>query len=194
MTRRILIIDGHPDPAPGHLVHGLADAYQTAAEQAGHQATRINVADLDFTLLRRAEDFRDNAPPPDIRKTMNALESANHVVLLYPLWLGTLPALTKGFLEQLLRPGFAFDDQAGGWPKGRLSGRSVRVVVTMGAPGWVYRWLFGAHSLKSLERNILKFVGLGPVRKTVLGLVDNAEARQRETWLEQMRDLGRAGR
>ena len=196
MTQRILIIDGHPDPAPGHLVHALADSYGQGADEAGHAVTRVTVAELDFPLLRRAEDFQDGTPPPDIRAAMDALENADHVVLFYPLWLGTLPALTKGFLEQLLRPGVAFtkDDGEGGFPKGRLKGKSARVVVTMGMPGWAYRWWFGAHSLKSLERNILKFVGMTPVRSTVLGMADAPDARRHEAWLKEMRELGKAGR
>lgn len=48
----------------------------------------------------------------------------------------------------------------------------ARGVVTMGMPGWIYRWFFGAHSLKSLERNILSFVGIKPVRETIFGMVD----------------------
>ena len=40
-----------------------------------------------------------------------------------------------------------------------MSGKSARIVVTMGMPGFWYRWYFRAHSLRSLQRNILKFVG-----------------------------------
>ena len=68
MTQRILIIDGHPDPAPGHLVHALADAYGQGADEAGHAVTLVTVAELDFPLLRRAEDFQDGTPPPDLAR------------------------------------------------------------------------------------------------------------------------------
>ena len=85
MKRTILIIDGHPDATPGHLVHGLADAYQQGAEEAGHKVMRIVVAREDFPLLRRAEDFADGAPPPAIHVAMDALEQADHLVVLYPL-------------------------------------------------------------------------------------------------------------
>jgi putative NADPH-quinone reductase len=64
----------------------------------------------------------------------------------------------------------------------------------MGMPALIYRWYFGAHSLKSLERNILGFVGIGPIRETLIGLVETRSAARREKWLEKLRALGRAGR
>ena len=77
------------------------------------------------------------------------------------------------------------------WKPG-LKNKSARIVVTMGMPALVYRWYFGAHSLKSLERNILGFCGIGPIRESLVGMVDGP-ARRRERWLTRMRALGRRG-
>jgi hypothetical protein len=60
----------------------------------------------------------------------------------------------------------------------------------MGMPGFFYRWFYRAHSLKSFERNILRFCGIGPVRATVVGLVESAGARKRA--LAGMRRSGAA--
>ena len=105
-----------------------------------------------------------------------------------------MPALFKGFLEQVFRYDFAFEQARDGRIVRKLKGRSARVVVTMGMPAFGYRWYFRAHSLKSLERNILKLSGVRPIRETLFGMVDDADARKRERWLEQMRALGAAGR
>ncbi|MFO7854444.1 MAG: NAD(P)H-dependent oxidoreductase [Paracoccaceae bacterium] len=193
MPRRIALIDGHPDPDPARLCHALADACAEGARAAGHAVDRLDVARMELPLLRTAEDYREGAPPPAAVEAQRAIEAADHVVLIYPLWLGTLPALTKGFLEQTLRPGFAADTTSG-LPKGRLGGRSARVVVTMGMPALAYRWWFGAHSLRSLERNVLKFCGLSPVRDTLFGGVENASPARRAKWLETMRRLGAEAR
>ena len=64
----------------------------------------------------------------------------------------------------------------------------------MGMPAFVYRWYFGAHSLKSLERNILKFCGIGPIRESLVGTVEAASGAGREKWLAKMRALGTRGR
>ncbi len=168
MARRITIIQGHPDPGGGHLCHALADAYAAGAENAGHAVRRLEVAGLAFPLLRTQAEFETQAPPADIRTAQEAISWAEQLVIVYPLWLGTMPAVLKGFLEQAFRPGFAFDSGPNGLGAKRLKGRSARIVVTMGMPAFFYRWYFGAHSLKSLERNVLGFCGIRPIRESLL--------------------------
>lgn len=192
--RRIVIIQGHPDLHGGHLGHALAAAYRQGAEEAGHEVRSIEVAAIDFPLLHSREDWARAAPPETIRRAQDAIGWAGHLVVFYPLWLGTMPALLKAFLEQVFRPGFAITlDESGGKWKRLLSGKSARVVVTMGMPAFFYRWYFRAHSLKSLERNILRFCGIGPIRESLFGMVEGASDARRAKWLAQMRALGREG-
>lgn len=150
MSARIAIIQAHPDPAGGHLGHALAAAYADGAREAGREVRVIDVAQLDFPLLRSQRDWQHGELPAALRPAQADIRWADHLVLFFPLWLGDMPALLKGFLEQVARPGFAFDDVEGN-PLGKklLTGRSARVVVTMGMPALVYRWIFRAHSLRS---------------------------------------------
>lgn len=146
MTYHVLIIQGHPDPAGGHFGHALADAYAEGATEAGHEVRRIEVTRLDFPLVRTQAEWAEGEPPEPIRAAQDDIAWCSHIVLHYPLWLGTMPALLKGFLEQVLRRDFAFGGTPGQWNRA-LRGRSARIVVTMGMPAAVYRWYFGAHSL-----------------------------------------------
>ncbi|MGE0179007.1 MAG: NAD(P)H-dependent oxidoreductase, partial [Sphingomonas sp.] len=155
---RVVIIDGHPDPDRSHFVHALADAYAEGALQR-HEVDRIDIATMDFPLLRSAEEWKGPAPTEELKDAQAAIRKAKHVVILYPLWLGDMPALLKGFLEQVARPGFAIEMGESGFPKRLLKGRSARLVVTMGMPTPFYRFFYRAHSVKSFERNILSFVG-----------------------------------
>ncbi len=194
MGKSILIIQGHPDPNGRHLCHALADAYAQGAVEAGHRVTRVEVASLDFPLMRTQADFETGGMPPALFPARDALLEANHVVLLFPLWLGTMPALVKAFLEQLMRPGFAFVYSGPGFPQTLMQGRSARVVVTMGMPATIYRWYYFAHGILGLERNILGFVGMSPVRHTLFGMVDATPPAQRQKWLDAMRSLGQRGK
>lgn len=195
MPRRILIIQGHPDPSEGHLGHALAAAYAKGARRAGHEVRTLAVGELAFPLLRSQRDWHEGAVPPAIREAQESVGWADHLVILYPLWLGTMPALLKGFMEQLFRPGFAFSQtQPGTMGRHLLTGKSARVVVTMGMPGLVYRWFYRAHSLKNLERNILHFVGIKPVKATLFGLVEGVGEAKRQKWLANMERLGEAAR
>lgn len=195
MARRIVIIDGHPDRSEKRLCHALADAYAKGADSAGHIVQRFEIARIEFPLLRSKEQFDQGSLPDPLRPVQDAIDAADHLVIIYPLWLGSMPALLKGFLEQIFRPSFAYDpadSSKGAWTK-RLKGKSARIVVTMGMPALAYRWMFGAHSLKSLERNILGFVGIAPIKETLLGMVEVASPETRQKWLADMEKLGRSG-
>jgi putative NADPH-quinone reductase len=103
-----------------------------------------------------------------------------------------MPALLKGFMEQVFRPGFTGSGR-NSLAKKPLSGRSARVVVTMAMPALVYRWYFRAHSVKSLERNILGMVGMGPVHETLIGLAADMQAAVAAKWLDKLMHLGKRG-
>jgi putative NADPH-quinone reductase len=193
MKRNILILDGHPDPSADRLVHALVDAYRQGAEQASHDAKVVRLADLTFPLLRSQSDYEQGEPVEAVRQCQHLMEWATHVVIFYPLWLGSMPAMLKALLEQMLRPGFAFSTRKlGRWPVKFLSGKTARIVVTMGMPALIYRWYFRAHSLRSLQRNVLKFVGFRRVRSTIIGGAGSMTRAKREAWLRNVRDLGQA--
>jgi putative NADPH-quinone reductase len=132
------------------------------------------------------------ASDPAIRAVQDKVGRADHLVIIYPLWLGDMPAILKSFLEHLSCGGFVMAlKEDGSWEQ-KLKGKSARIVVTMGMPAIVYRLFYFSHSLKSLERNILKFAGVKPVRTSLLGMVEGAKrAGARERWLDDMRRLGR---
>jgi putative NADPH-quinone reductase len=192
MARRVAIIQGHPDPAGDRFCHALADAYAAGAEAAALEVKRIEVAKLDFPLLRTQADFEKGSPPPPAIAAQESIRWAEHLVIIYPLWLGMMPALLKGFFEQVFRPGFSHSTDAGRW-QSLLKGRSARIVVTMGMSALVYRWYFGAHALKSLERSVLALVGIRPIRETLIGMMGFANERKRKAWLDRMRALGAKG-
>jgi putative NADPH-quinone reductase len=185
----ITVIQGHPDGGGNHLCHALADAYCKGARRAGHALRAVDIGKTRFPLLRTKDEFEHGTVPPELNEAREAIAWADHLVLIYPLWLGEMPAIVKGFLEQVLHPGFAFVVSGSSWSP-KLRGKTARVVVTMGMPAAVYRWFFGAHGLRSLRRNILSFVGIKPVRSTLLGLVESASAKRRARWLANLEKLG----
>lgn len=191
-SKQVLLIQGHPDASAHHLCHALAAAYASGAQEGGHVVRSLNVAELDFALLRSQKDWEDGELPAGLQEAQDDIRWAQHIVLFFPLWLGDMPALLKGFLEQVARPGFAFEREGGStaFTKKGLTGRSARVVVTMGMPALLYRWYFRAHSVRSLERNILGFAGIAPVHETLIGMVGNFKAADGERWLGKLRRLG----
>jgi putative NADPH-quinone reductase len=192
MSRRVCIIQGHPSQGEMHFCHALAKAYDDGAIVAGHQVKSIAVAELDFPLLRSKRDWDNGEVPPAIAAAQQDIAWSQHLVIIHPLWIGMMPATLKGFVEQVYRPGFAVSQgKDGQWAK-LLKGRSARIIVTMGMPALIYRWYFGAHSLKSLKQN-LALTGIKPCRHTLIGSVEAMGDAKRRQWLASVRALGACG-
>ena len=192
--RRIFIIQGHPDHSQPHYCQALAKAYLEGARSAGHDVREVSVGALQFPLLRRPVDYYSGPVPGALVPVQESIQWAHHLVIVFPLWAGTMPALLKGLLEQVFRPGFAYESKAEGFPQKHLSGRSARIIITMGMPAFAYRYYYGAHGLRNLKRNILGFIGYSPVRDTLIGGVEAIDDGKRERWLETVRELGKAAR
>lgn len=188
--RRIAIIDGHPDSDPARFCHALADAYADGASDAGHVVSRIDIAGMEFPVLRSMSDWDRGEAPPAIRRAQELIARADHLVIVYPLWLGGMPALSRAFFEQALRPGFAFSKEGRGLNAGLLRGKSARVVITMGMPAIAYRFFFFAHSLRSFKRSVLRFCGIGTVRDTLIGNIEGRSVESRKAALADMRRRG----
>jgi putative NADPH-quinone reductase len=187
---KFTIVEGHPDPSEERLNRALADRYARAAAAAGHEVRRIDVARIDFPMLRSQFEFLSDQIPDEIRQAQRDIAWADHVTFFYPLWMGDVPALFKAFIEQTFRPGFALEYGGKGFPRGLLAGRTARIVVTMGMPAFVYRTYFRSHTLENLRIN-LQMCGFAPVRTTVIGGVGEPGQRKKRlgSWLNRMECL-----
>jgi putative NADPH-quinone reductase len=156
---------------------------------------RISVAELGLAPLASRDEWESDTVPAAVRACQEDVSWADHLVIIYPLWLGDMPALLKAFFEQVFRPGFALPPASGDSPMTKLlKGRSARVVVTMGMPAPLYWIYYGGHSLRALRRSLLGFVGIAPVRFTVIGLIEAGGTRCHQKWLDRVRGLGRTAR
>lgn len=190
MRKTILVIDGHPDPERPRFCHALADAYSEGATAAGHEIRRITLSELDIAFVRSASEFA--APPiaPAIVSAQGDVQWADHIVLVFPLWLGGAPAMLRAFLEQVACGAF-FAETSGRGIKQKLKNKSARLIVTMGMPAFVYRLIFHAHGVKNIMEGVLGFAGFRPVRATLFGAVEAATQHKQKARLAHVRDLGR---
>jgi len=184
-------MQGHPHATGKHLCHAIAEFYAAGAREAGANVSLVDIGNLDVPILRNPEDFI-SAPPAQIIAAQEAVRSAQHLVVIFPLWLGTMPAVVKTFFEQLSRNAFAIRSQDGSqWPQQMLKGRTARIIVTMGMPSFAYRWMFGAHGVRTLSKSVLQLSGIKPVRETFIGGVGTLTPSSSARLLERVRLLGR---
>ena len=74
-----------------------------------------------------------------------------------------------------------------------MTGRLGRLIVTSGMASFIYRRYFRAQGIKRFERNVLDFVGMGPLHETLIGMVEDRDSAARERCLARPTELGRRG-
>jgi putative NADPH-quinone reductase len=191
---RILIVNGHPDPRPATFCAALAAAYAAGAAAGGHEVRRIDIGTLDLPIIHNAAEFGAPASHPAALAAQQDITWCQHLVIVHPLWLGSQPAMLKLFFEQVFRYGFAIPRESKGFPKGLLEGRTARTVVTMGMPGFIYRWMFGAFAVRAIERSLLKLSGIRPLGRTLIGGAAGFTPAQTAAHFKTMDTLGRRAR
>jgi len=187
MSRIAIVVGNSMD---GSFSEALALAYKRGAESSGHEARVFVLARMTFDAVLREGYRRPQPLEPDLVAARDALLACDHIVLVFPLWCGDMPAILKGFIERVLQPDLLRFQSGGKTDWKVFAGKSARVIMTMGMPGLLYRWYYGAHALKLLKRNILHFIGVTPVRSTVYGMVEAAGQEKRQQWLREVEALG----
>jgi NAD(P)H dehydrogenase (quinone) len=190
MKQRILVILGHPSAATFN--GALAQAYARAAEASGAAVRIMNIGELKFDPILHQGYKVIQDLEPDLLKFQENVRWADHLVWVYPDWWGSMPALLKGLIDRALLPGFGFKypDPGLSFPAQLLKGRSARLIVSMDAPPWYYRWLIGAPGHLMMRRAILGFCGVSPIRVTSIGPMKIATELDRQRWLKQVAHLG----
>lgn len=185
----ILVIQGHPDEESYNVA--LGRAYIEGALAAGATVEELVIAKLNFDPNLRFGYRKRMELEPCLLEAQRLIRWADHLVIVHPVWWGSVPALLKGFLDRMLLPGFAFKKREGSlfWDK-YLSGRSARIICTADQPGWFYRLRYRHPSHHALKALTLEFFGIKPVKTTFIGPVRLSEDAFRASWLEKVRNLG----
>lgn len=171
----------------------LADAYEQAAKEAGHEVRRMNIFDLSFDPILHKGYRAIQELEPDLKAVQENLSWCEHFVLVYPNWWGAMPALLKGMWDRMFLPRFAFRmwKNRFGWDA-LLKGRTARVMITCGNPAVLDHLAFGDFS-DTIKRSILQFAGFR-TSVSAFGHSEHAPERTQERWKREVRSLGRRGR
>ena len=191
-TKRILLINGHPDQESFNFA--LAAAYKSGATAAGFEVRELVIRDLQFSP-NLSFGYRQRCElEPDLLRAQEWIKWADHLVWVYPVWWAGLPALLKGFLDRTFLPGFAFRKRENSvWWDKLLTGKSARIISTLDQPAWYYWLIYHAPSHRALKQCTLEFCGITPVRITSIGPVRLSKPSARDKWLKKAGQLGAQG-
>jgi len=187
--KKVLVINGHPDK--GSLCTEMAKRYKSGAESIGADCKLVNLSDLKFNTVLSSGYRERTELEPDLLSVQQDILDCEHLVLVYPTWWGTYPALLKGFIDRTFLPGFAFRYRENSvlWDK-LLKGKSARLIVTMDTPRWYYWLVNKSPGHNSMKKGILGFCGITPVKITTFGPVRPSSEAARGRWISQVEKLG----
>lgn len=185
----ILVINGHPDPDSFNAA--LAAAYAAGATGSGAEVRAVELSRIAFNPNLSFGYRKRTELEPDLLRAQELIKWADHLVFVYPIWWGAMPALLKGFIDRVFLPGFAFKyrENSSLWDK-LLTGKSARLIVTMDTPTWYNKLVYRSAGHRVMRDNILKFCGIKPVRITEFTPIKPSAREQRAKWLEQTKKLG----
>jgi NAD(P)H dehydrogenase (quinone) len=181
MSKNIVVILGHPDSTS--YCASLAQSYVATATAKGHTVKLFELGQARFDpILHHGYNQRQELEP-DLVEIREAIVWASHIVFVYPIWWGAIPALLKGFFDRTFLPGFAFRYRENSiWWDRLLAGRSAHLIVTMDTPPWYYRWIYRMPGHNQMKITILEWCGIKPVKINSFGPIRGSSVQQREKW------------
>jgi len=186
--KKILVVLGHPSEKS--LNRSLADSYVEGAKER-HDVRKLYLADLTFDPILR-EGYRGSQPfEEDLKKAQEDITWADHLVFVYPIWWGSVPALMKGFFDRTLIPGFAFK-YVEGKPVKLLEGKTGSLIMTTGGPKFMYK-TFGKIMNAPLTFGLMKFCGIKPKGQKFFCSITKVKDKRAKEIFEPAKWMGRKG-
>lgn len=190
--KKILVLLGNPDAQT--FSGEVATAYENAARTAGHEVVRVNIGDLSFDPILHKGYKEIQELEPDLKQMQEHWRWADHIVIVYPNWWCTMPALLKGMFDRMYLPGFAFNfEKPSGKLIRRLKGKTARVIVVAGTHSPFMTWLKFGDYTNEIVHGILGFAGI-KADATTFGPCDKVPRTRCEQWLARAAELGKRGR
>jgi putative NADPH-quinone reductase len=185
---KILIVLAHPDPASFN--HALAAAAAEAARRLGHAVVLRDLHAEGFDPILPKGEALEGAPlAPWLSRHCEDLATADGIVIVHPNWWGQPPAILKGWIDRVVRPGVAYSfvegDSGEGVPVGRLRARTAVVLNTSNTPPEREHEAFGDPLESIWRRCVFDLCGVKDVRRRTFGVVVTSTPAQRADWLEE---------
>lgn len=192
--KKILAILGHTSDQ-GFSGKFFSD-YVSGAREAGNEVREVKLGEIDFDPILWKGYREIQELEPDLQKAQEDILWADHILIVFPNWWGSFPAILKGFFDRIILPGFGYkfsSPRSLFWKK-LLKGRTARIIIAMDSPVWYYSWFLGRPGEKVVRKCLLEFCGISPVRTTKIGPLKRMDEKDILRKREKIKQLGRRGK
>lgn len=193
---RTLIVYNHP--REGSFCSAVREAVENGLKTGNHE---YKVVDLDrdgFDPVMREKDLKAfvtagrigedglEEVDPLVLRYMKMMRWAEQIVMIFPIWWMTTPAMTKGFIDKVIFPGIVYKMEGGKLVSKLSSLKQVTIITTMNTPSEVYQDVFGNSLEGSLIKGTFNQIGIHDIRWISLNMVKQAGDEKRWVWLDEI--------
>jgi len=189
--KKVLIINGHPDPLSYN--QALFNAYKEGAASANAIISSIHIGALQFDPNLRYGYRQRMELEPDLLDAIEKIKAADHIVWVFPMWWYGYPAIMKGFIDRTFLPGITFQAVPGKpFPRKLLKGKTGRIIITADTPGWYNLLFMHSPALNQFKKGTLQFCGINPVKVHYIAPVKDATPAFLQKHIDKVFRLGAA--
>ncbi len=186
--KNVLIINGHPDSQS--YCKALASEYYNSVLASGNNAKIINLIDLKFNPNLMFGYRSRTELEPDLLSAIEEIKAADHLVFVFPIWWSNLPAILKAFIDRTFLPSITFEYISNSiMHKKLLTNKTARLIITMDAPKWYYKYYVKQPAVNALKKGTLQFCGINPVKVTYFSPLKRSSLAQRTNWLNSIKSI-----
>lgn len=185
----ILLVLAHPDERSFNSA--IARTARQTLEGLGHQVIFRDLYREDFDPLLWAQELLPQADlPPRVEKYCEELAAAQGIVIVHPNWWGMPPAVLKGWIDRVFRPGVAYEflegDNGEGVPRGLLQARAALVFNTANTPPAREQAVFGDPLGRLWRDCVFGLCGVADFHRRMFGVIITSTPPERAAWLEEV--------
>ncbi len=187
---KILVILGHP--GKGSFNHAIASTAVEALSDSGHEVMFHDLYEEGFDpILPVSEIPKEASLDRLVRRHCDEIATADGIIIVHPNWWGQPPAILKGWIDRVIRPGVAYefteDDSGEGVPVGLLKAKSVLVFNTSNTPEMREREVFGDPLERIWKDCIFDLCGVADFYRKMFRVMVTSTEEERKHWLEEVR-------
>ncbi|MCK9591058.1 MAG: NAD(P)H-dependent oxidoreductase [Methanoregula sp.] len=189
---KISVILAHPHP--GSFNHAIADTVVKVLEANGHAVIFHDLYEERFDpVLPYAEISRNASLSQVIAQHCTEIAAADGIIFVHPDWWGMPPAILKGWIDRVLRPGITYRflerDDGDGVPEGLLKAKTALVFNTSNTPWERELEAFGDPLERLWKDCICSFCGITVFHRRMFGVIVTSTDEQRKIWLEEVKEI-----
>ena len=193
---KTLIVYNHPHE--GSFCRAIREAVENGLKTGGHEYKVIDLDKDGFDPVMRAKDLKAfvtagkigedglEEVDPLVLRYMKMMRWAEQIVMIFPIWWMTTPAMTKGFIDKVIFPGIVYKMEGGKLVSMLSSLKQVTIITTMNTPSEVYHDVFGNSLEGSMIKGTFNQIGIHDIRWISLNMVKQCGDEKRWLWLDEI--------